>query len=213
MNKSQLIASLKIENFSKIIIKAFEKVRREDFIPKNLKSFAYDDTALPLEKGATISQPYTIAFMLSLLDLSENKNQKILEIGSGSGYVLALISEITKGAEIYGIEIISSLAKKSKRNLKNYKNIKIINLNGFQGLPQKALFDRILVSASSSQIPNKLVSQLKDNGILVIPIRNSIFQIKKQKSKIIKKEFPGFVFVPLISHKAKQERLLIKRNQ
>lgn len=201
MNKTLLIASLKEGNSTPQIIKVFEKVRREDFVPPNLVEYAYEDTALPLEKGATISQPYTIAFMLSLLELSENKNQKILEIGSGSGYVMALISEITKGAEIYGIEIIRSLAKKSKHNLKNYKNIKILNRDGSKGFLQKEPFDRILVSASSNQIPRYIINQLKDNGILVIPIRNSIFQIKKKKSKIIKKEFPGFVFVPLISNK------------
>lgn len=201
MNKQQLLESLKIHKFHKEIIKAFEKVKREDFIPKILKYYAYEDTALPLEKGATISQPYTIAFMLNLLELKPN--QKILEIGSGSGYVLALISEISKNSQIYGIEIISSLAKKSKQNLKNYKNIKIYNKDGYSGLPEKAPFDRILISAAANEIPSHLYPQLKDKGILVTPVRNSIFQIKKQKSRIEKKEFPGFVFVPLIDFEYK----------
>ena len=203
MNKSQLIETLKAQYFNEKIIKAFEKVRRENFVPPNLVAHAYEDTALQLEKGATISQPYTIAFMLSLLELSENKNQKILEIGSGCGYVLALLSQITRAAEIFGIEIISSLANKSKRNLKNYKNITILNQDGSKGLPKKAPFDRILVSAAANKIPQSIINQFKDNGILVIPIKNSIFQIKKQNSKIIKKEFPGFVFVPLINVKEK----------
>ncbi len=201
MDKKQLIEKLKADCFPDKIIKAFEKVKRENFIPEALKSFAYEDTALPLEKGSTISQPYTIAFMLSLLKLSENKNQKILEIGSGSGYVLALISEITKGAEIYGVEIIPSLAQTSKKILSNHKNIKIINKNGINGLPKKAPFNKILVSAAANKIPSNLTKQLKDNGILVIPISNSIFQIKKQKNKLIKKEFPGFVFVPFVGDK------------
>ena len=194
MNKSQLLQHLKNQSFSEKIIKAFEKVPREEFIPSSLKHYAYEDNALPLESGATISQPYTIAFMLELLELKSK--QKILEIGSGSGYVLALINEITKG-EIYGIEIISSLAKKSKQHLKKYKNIKIINNNGFHGLPEKAPFDRILISASSEKLPIHLYKQLSQEGIIVTPVNSSICQIRKSNSKITLKEFPGFIFVPL----------------
>lgn len=195
MKKEDLLKDLKEKKFSSNIIASFRKVKRENFIPTNLKSSAYEDIALPLEQGATISQPYTIAFMLSLLELKEN--QKILEIGSGSGYVLALISKIIKNGRIYGIEIIKFLAERSSQVLKNDKKIKIINKNGSNGLPEYSPYDRILISASSSEIPENLYSQLKDSGILVCPVRNSIFQIKKQDSKIKIKEFPGFVFVPM----------------
>src|SRR3990172_781620 len=124
MDKSQLIESLKMRGFSKEIISSFEKVRREDFVPEDMKKIAYEDTSLPIGEGQTISQPYTIAVMLSLLDLK--KGQKILEIGSGCGYVLALVSElIGKGEKVYGIEIIKSLFEKSAENLRNYKNIKV----------------------------------------------------------------------------------------
>ncbi|MEK6855397.1 MAG: protein-L-isoaspartate O-methyltransferase [Nanoarchaeota archaeon] len=194
MNKKELIISLKNKGLSRKILSAFSKVPRENFIPENSRKFAYYDDALPLEKGATISQPSTIAFMLELLELK--KGQKILEIGSGSGYVLALLSEITKG-EIYGIEIISSLAKNSEQTLSKYKNIKIYNKNGSQGLKEKAPFDRILISAESRELPESLYAQLKDQGIIVAPINNSIFKIKKQNNSIKKQEFPGFVFVPL----------------
>lgn len=198
MNKSELINDLKNQGFSENIIKSFEKIKREDFIPKELKNFAYENQPLPLGIGTTISQPYTIAFMLDLLELKDN--QKILEIGSGSGYVLALLNEISKNSEIYGIERIRELTKKSKKVLKKNKNIQIIYKNGSDGLKEKSPFDRILISASSDKIPENLFSQLKDNGILVCPVRNSIFQIKKQKGKTIKKEFPGFVFVPLVEN-------------
>src|SRR3989344_3364583 len=104
MNKAQLLKSLKAQGFPEKILDAFGEIHREDFVPENLKEYAYYDEALPLESSATISQPYTIAFMLNLLELK--KGQKILEIGSGCGYVLALLNEITKG-KIYGIEIIS----------------------------------------------------------------------------------------------------------
>ena len=198
MDKQQLLESLKYNGFHEKIINAFAKVKREDFIPEQYQNLAYEDIALPLEQVATISQPYTIAFMLNLLELQPNKNQKILEIGSGSGYVLALISAIIKKGKIYGVEIINSLAKKSKQLLKKDKKIKILNKDGSNGLPDKAPFDRILISASANEIPSDLYQQLKNNGILVAPVRDSIFQIRKKNKKIEIKEFPGFVFVPLV---------------
>lgn len=197
MNKFELLSSLKSNGFPEKIVKAFEKVPREKFVPSDYKNLAYEDIALPLEKGATISQPYTIAFMLNLLELKPN--QKILEIGSGCGYVLALLAEIT-GGKIFGLEIIKSLTEKSKKYLKNYSNIRIIHKNGFRGLPDKAPFDRILISAATSKLPEHLYNQLSSSGIIVTPINNSIFQIKKQDDKIKLKEFPGFAFVVLIDN-------------
>jgi len=204
MNKEQLLQSLKMQNFPNEIIGVFSKTKREDFLPEKLKEQAYEDVALPIGQGQTISQPYTIAMMLSLLDLK--KNQKILEIGSGSGYVLALISNIigNKG-EVYGIERIKKLSDKSKKSLKKYENIKVYNKNGIYGLPERAPFDRIIISAGYKEIPYRLVSQLKDNGIIVAPIglgyEKSLMQFKKIKSRLIlKKEIPGFVFVPLIKN-------------
>ena len=131
-------------------------------VSDDLKNLAYEDIALPLGDGATISQPYTIAFMLNLLEL--NKGQKVLEIGSGCGYVLALISEMIKG-KIYGIEIIKLLAEKSRRNLRNYKNVKVFVENGFNGLEDKSPFDRILISAESPVVPKHLCEQLKKKSV------------------------------------------------
>jgi len=195
MNKKQLVESLKKQKFPEKIIDAFRKVKREDFIPKNLKNLAYEDNALQLEEGATISQPYTIAFMLSLLELKEN--QKILEIGSGSGYVLALILKITKKGEIYGIEIIKSLAEKSQSLFLKDRKITVLNKDGSNGLLESAPFDRILISAASNNIPYHLTNQLKYEGIIVAPVKNSIFQIKKYGDKITTNEYEGFIFVPL----------------
>jgi len=222
MNKQELLEVLKTYGFSKKVLLAFKKVRREDFISKDLQKYAYINEPLPIGKGATISQPYTIAFMLELLELenlvinmnneqkksSKMKNSedykklkdinkiKILEIGSGSGYVIALINEICN-CKIYGIEIIKELVDKSKKIL-NGKNIKIICGNGFFGLKKYSRFDRILISAASDEIPSHLYDQLSDEGILVCPVKNSIFQITKKNDKDYKiKEFPGFVFVPL----------------
>jgi len=176
MNKFQLIQSLKSRNFPRKILEAFEKVPREKFIEEKYKTHAYEDIPLPIGNKATISQPYTIAFMLNLLELK--KGQRILEIGSGSGYVLALLAEITKG-KIFGVEIIKELAEKSRKVLKSYNNITLINKSGKNGLIEHALYDRILLSATAQAVPNNLITQLKKEGILVAPVKNSIVKIKK----------------------------------
>lgn len=195
MNKSELIDSLKQKGFSEQIVGAFERVKREDFIPEKFAAYAYEDLALPLDDGSTISQPYTIALMLSLLELKHG--QKILEIGSGSGYVLALMSEIVKDGKIYGIELNKKLAIKSKSILEKDSNIQILNRDGSDGLPEFAPFDRILISASFSSMPKHLFEQLAEGGTMVAAVNQSIFQIKKEAGKISQKEFPGFVFVPI----------------
>ncbi|MEM0465551.1 MAG: protein-L-isoaspartate(D-aspartate) O-methyltransferase [Candidatus Pacearchaeota archaeon] len=195
MNKKELLDLLRKEGFSEKIINAFSKVNREIFVPDELKEFAYENHPLPIGYGQTISQPYTIAFMLSLLDVKDG--QKILEVGSGSGYVLALINELSKNLKIFGVEIIKELYEKSKKNLKSFKNIKVFNLDGTKGLLQESPFDRIIVSASADEIPRDLIKQLKTGGIMVIPVLNSIFSIKKEAKGNEIKEYPGFVFVPL----------------
>jgi protein-L-isoaspartate(D-aspartate) O-methyltransferase len=196
MQKEELIKKLKDYKFSDRIIKAFGKVEREKFIPEENKKYAYENIPLQIGYEATISQPYTIAFMLNLLKV-KNK-QKILEVGSGSGYVLALLSELSPHGKIFGIERIKELAEKSKEVLRDYKNVKVIHGNGFKGLEKEALFDRILVSASGEKIPENLINQLKYNGILVVPVRNSIFRIIKGRKENKTEEYPGFIFVPLI---------------
>jgi len=196
MDKQELLNELKKEGFGNSIISAFDSVKREDFIPEEYKPYAYDNAPLPIGFSQTISQPYTIAFMLNLLELSDS--QSILEIGSGSGYVLALISEIVKNGKIYGLERIKALADNSKNILKYYENIKTINKDGSVGLKEFAPYDRILISATQEYIPLNLTKQLKNNGIIVAPVKNSIYKIKKGKNKNKIKEFPGFIFVPLL---------------
>lgn len=206
MNKLILLKELRQEGFSPLILKAFEKVNREEFIPKEFLQFAYDNNPLPIGQGATISQPYTIAFMLQLLELERLKNKtniKILEIGSGSGYVLALIDSTIKNVkindyEIIGLEIIDSLVKKSKKILNSNKKVKIIKKDGSRGYKERVPFDRILVSAAFKEIPSHLFEQLNEGGILVVPVKNSIFRFKKLGGKIEKKEYEGFVFVPVL---------------
>jgi len=204
MNKQELLKRLKAFGFSRQILDAFSKVKREDFVFEKLEKETYEDTPLPIGHGQTISQPYTIAVMLSEIELK--KGQKVLEVGSGSGYVLALISEIVgKKGKVCGIEIISELVAKSKEALAlgDYKNVEVYNRNGSDGLPEKASFDRILISAACREIPKKLLNQLKDGGILLAPRGPRFEQIlvviqRKGDKFVTKREIPGFIFVPFI---------------
>ncbi len=202
MNKTQLLEHLKKQKFPKNILDAFAKVKREKFVSKGLEDRAYEDRALPIGNGATISQPYTIAVMLKLLNLKEG--QKVLELGSGCGYVLALISKIVgKKGKTYGVEIIPELVEKAKENIKDYKNIEIYKGDGRKGLKKEAPFDRILISAASERPPQKVLSQLKDKGLLVAPIGPryeqtlTVIQREKKEFNIIK-EMHGFMFVPFV---------------
>ena len=202
MNKQELLQRLKALGFSKNILDAFSKVKRENFIPEELEKEAYEDTALPIGHGQTISQPYTIGIMLSELELK--KGQNILEVGSGSGYVLALLSEIIgKNGKVSGIEVVKELVAKSKESLEDYNNIEIYHRNGSKGLPEKAPFDRILISAACREVPKELLNQLKDGGILLTPkgprFEQSLVVIERQGNEFKTiREIPGFIFVPFI---------------
>jgi protein-L-isoaspartate(D-aspartate) O-methyltransferase len=198
MNKSMLLASLRKKGIPEIIVDAFDKVKRENYVPEKYVAYSYEDLPIPLEEGSTLSQPYTTALMLSLLE--PKQNQKILEIGSGSGYVLAILSEIIKNGKVYGLELSKRLAISSKRNLIKNSIVEVMNRSGEEGFREQAPFDRILVSAScrDEYIPTRLLDQLSDPGILVVPVKQTIIKYKKESGKITKEEFPGFVFVNLI---------------
>jgi protein-L-isoaspartate(D-aspartate) O-methyltransferase len=196
MKKQDLIRQLKNQRFPLKIIKAFEKTDRSKFIPHEHKQYSHEDSPLPIGHGQTTSQPYTIAFMLTLLELRDK--QKILEVGSGSGYVLELISKISKNSNIFGVERIKELAENSRQALKGYENIEIIHGDGSKELKNETGFDRILVSASAPEIPQKLVNQMKFGGILVASVRDSIVVVEKTSGENKIKEYSGFRFVPLI---------------
>lgn len=150
------------------IIDAFFKVKRENFVLKEYGSLAYKDIALPIMCEQTISQPSTVVAMLDLLELK--KGQKVLEIGTGSGYNAALISEIIRPGKVYTVEIIKEVYEFAKKNLENYKNVFIFNTDGSLGLKQYAPYDAIIATAACPDIPYKLADQLKENGILVAPV-------------------------------------------
>ncbi len=181
------------------IIDAFQKVDRKYFVPEAFSEHIYVDRPLPIGRDQTISQPSTVAFMLELLLPEEGS--KVLDIGSGSGWTAALLCAIVgeKGS-VLGLERVDDLVERGQNNLKqfDFKQCKIRKADEKLGLPGET-FDRILVSASADEIPRELFAQLKIGGILVIPVRNSIFRFKKiSETEIETEEYQGFVFVPLI---------------
>ncbi|MEK6833764.1 MAG: protein-L-isoaspartate O-methyltransferase [Nanoarchaeota archaeon] len=201
MDKSELIRSLRSKGFHERIINAFERVKRENFVPDNFKKLAYEDIALPISESETISQPYTIALALSLLKLKEN--MKVLEIGSGCGYVLALLSEIVgEKGRIYGVEIVQNLAERSIKHLRNYKNIKVYNRNGKIRM-EEAPFTRIIISAALEEVPIEILEELEEGGILVAPVgpgfMQTLTQIRRMNKRfVVEKEIPGFIFVKFV---------------
>lgn len=180
---------------------AFTVIDRKDFVPEEFAEEAYEDCPIPLgNTGQTISQPTTVAFMLELL--GAEKSEKVLDIGSGSGWTTALLAYLVgESGKVIGIEILPELVKFGRKNLEkyNYKNAEIRQAEKEIGLPQEAPFDKILVSAAAEDLPKKLIEQLKIGGTMVIPIYDEIWQVKKLKDSNEIKKYKGFAFVPLIT--------------
>jgi len=200
-----LIDSLIKEGWLKTqrIIKAFRKIKRVDFLPEDLKNLAELNEALPIGYGQTISQPLVVAFMLELLQPKEG--EKILDIGSGSGWTTALLAEIVgEKGKVIGLEIVPELVEFGRKNVEKYdfikeKRVEIVFGDGTKGYQKEAPFDKILVSAEAKKLYPAWKEQLKIGGRIVVPIMNSIWLfVKKSKEDFEKRKFPGFVFVPLI---------------
>ena len=200
--KEKLIENLIDKGYLKteIIIDAFKKIDRKDFMAVGYEDLAYVDEALPIGYGQTISQPLTVAFMLELLE--PQAGEKILDVGSGSGWTTALLAEIVgETGKVFGVEKIPELVEFGRKNLTKYKfgNIEIRLAGEKLGLQDESPFDKILVSAAGEGLPQELVDQLATHGRMVIPIKNSIWKIDKISEEEIKKEeYFGFSFVPLI---------------
>jgi len=197
-----LIGELKTQGIKdKLVLKALEEIPRKLFVPKDLREEAYENHPLHIGHNQTISQPYTTAFMLQ--DLELKRDDIVLEIGTGSGWSTALTAYICE--KIYSIETIPELSKIAKENIKKtkLKNIKIITGDGSKGLKKYSPYDKIIVNAACSQVPKTLISQLKDNGILICPVGNlyeqNLLKIVKEKDKIKTYNLGGFIFVPLVS--------------
>ncbi|MGB2599876.1 MAG: protein-L-isoaspartate(D-aspartate) O-methyltransferase [Candidatus Omnitrophota bacterium] len=181
------------------VIKAMMKVKRHLFVPRNLIDAAYRDTPLPIGHGQTISQPYIVAYMTEAAGLKST--DRVLEIGTGSGYQAAILGEIAK--EVYTIEIVKPLAESAESRLKQlgYDNIKVKWGDGYEGWPEYAPFDAIVVTAAPPEIPEELVTQLKTGGKMVVPV-GSFFQelylIIRAESGYEKKALLPVRFVPMV---------------
>lgn len=181
------------------VLAAIGKVPRHAFFENALIDHAYQDKAFPIGEGQTISQPYTVAFQSEKLEIKPG--DKVLEIGTGSGYQACILLEL--GAKVYTIEYNRKLYETVKDFLPRlgYKPYFFYG-DGSKGLPNKAPFNKIIVTAGAPVIPTALTDQLAEDGILVIPVggrdKQSMIQIRKKNGELIKKEFANFAFVPLL---------------
>ena len=202
-SRKRLVDQLVLKGIkSKIVIDALLKVPRHLFIDKDFETHAYIDKAFPIDSEQTISQPFTVAFQTSLLNL--NKKDKVLEIGTGSGYQTAILMEIADS--VFSIERQHKLYRRSKKNLTNlgYKTINIKYGDGYKGLQEHQPFDKILVTAGAEILPKQLLLQLKIGGKLVIPIGKDIQEMtvieRKSEKSFDKKTYGNFKFVPMLKN-------------
>jgi protein-L-isoaspartate(D-aspartate) O-methyltransferase len=182
------------------VLAAMEKVPRHLFVPENMRREAYDDRPLPIGDGQTISQPYIVALMTDLLD--PHIGDRILEIGAGSGYQAAILSELA--SEVITIERIPAVAARARRNLSTAgsRPVEVIVGDGTLGYPQKAPYQGILVTAGTPEIPPPLIGQLADGGRLVAPVGphgiQELVRLVREGERIRREAHGGVVFVPLI---------------
>ena len=202
MDQKELVKMLMAEGLlkSRRVIKAFEEVPRENFLPESLKGLAYSDTPLPIPGGQTISAPHMVAVMSEYLDVKDG--QKILEIGAGSGYQAAILSKMAPRGKIYTVEVVPELTEFAKKNLADYKNVHVFSGDGSIGLPEYAPYDRVIATAGCPSIPKPWMDQLKENGRIVAPVggmyEQRLILLEKKNGKILEADlnFPC-VFVPL----------------
>jgi protein-L-isoaspartate(D-aspartate) O-methyltransferase len=202
--RNQLVTVLQQKGITnKSVLEAIGKIPRHLFLNSSFEDYAYQDKAFPIGAGQTISQPYTVAFQTELLEVK--KGDKVLEIGTGSGYQTAVLCMV--GAVVYSIERQNELFKKTSLLLPKL-GIRAKHLSfgdGYKGLPNYAPFDSIIVTAGAPEIPKALMSQLKIGGKLVIPVGEDIqvmtLVIRKGETQFEKHEFGDFRFVPLLEDK------------
>jgi protein-L-isoaspartate(D-aspartate) O-methyltransferase len=187
------------------ILNAINKIPRHLFLDSAFTEYAYEDKPFPIGSGQTISQPYTVAFQTELLQVK--KGDKILEIGTGSGYQACVLAEL--GAKVYSIERQKKLYQRTKERLPKlgYRNIKLFYGDGYKGVPAFAPYDGILITAAAPEIPEKLVDQLKPGGVFVLPIGKGEVQTmirltKQEDGTLWEEHFGAFRFVPLLKNKS-----------
>lgn len=187
------------------VLKAMDTVARHLFVPEQYRHEAYADYPLPIGEGQTISQPYIVARMTELLQL--NPGDKVLEIGTGSGYQAAVLAEM--GVEVHTIEILPSLAEKAKKVLEEmgYDRVRVLVGDGYRGYPEAAPYDGIIVTAAPAKIPEPLLEQLKNGGRMVIPVGKYVQELKvviKGEDGVIVQDVIPVRFVPMVGEVEKK---------
>lgn len=180
------------------VLEAMAKVARHEFVPEGLRGQAYEDHPLPIGEGQTISQPYIVAYMVERLELAGP--ERVLEIGTGSGYQTAVLAELAE--EVHSIEIIPSLAEGARRVLARlgYENAHVHAGDGYQGLPEHAPFDAIIVSAAPDHVPQPLVDQLAVGGRMILPVGDflqDLVRIRRDAEGVHEERLLGVRFVPM----------------
>ena len=184
---------------SRRVLDAMATVPRHEFVPQSVLAFAYRDEPLPIGYGQTISQPFIVAFMTE--QLNPNPTDRVLEIGTGSGYQAAVLSLLV--AEVYTIEIIEPLAQRAKADLERlgYNNVKVLAGDGYQGWQEHAPFDAIIVTCAPDHIPRPLVDQLRDGGRMIIPVgppdKQQLYLLQKHGTKVERQAVLPVRFVPM----------------
>ena len=186
------------------VLKAMRTVKRHQFVPEELRTMAYGDHALPIGEGQTISQPYIVALMTEVVKPEPHMN--VLEIGTGSGYQAAILAELCKN--VYTIEIVEVLGKRAEQLLaKLYKNVHIKIGDGYQGWPDAAPFDAILVTCAPTAVPQPLVDQLAEGGKMVIPVgaagAQELVVLQKKNGRLERQAIIPVRFVPMINRHGK----------
>jgi len=181
------------------VLAAMAAVPRHEFVPERLRAEAYGDYPLPIGHGQTISQPYIVAFMTEQLD--PQPTDKILEVGTGSGYQAAVLAKLV--AEVYTIEIVEPLARRAGADLKRlgYDNVKVRSGDGYQGWPEAAPFDAVIVTCAPDHVPQPLVDQLKDGGKMIVPVGELgdqyLYLLEKKGGEIRRTAVLPVRFVPM----------------
>lgn len=189
------------------VLEAMEKVPRHLFVPEKLRQKAYADHPLPIGEGQTISQPYVVALMTEALQVK--KDDRILEIGTGSGYQAAVLAVLAK--EVFSIEIRESLARSATKLLRDigYLNVKVKHADGYFGWEEYAPFDAIIITAAANHIPPPLIRQLKEGGTLILPLGSTVYYqtltiARKKKGELELEQMGPVAFVPMTGEVAKR---------
>lgn len=182
------------------VLEAMRTVPRHEFVPKELRGRAYQDTALPIGHGQTISQPYIVAFMTQ--HLAPEPDDRVLEIGTGSGYQAAVLSRLVK--EVYSIEIVEPLARQATADLQRlgFRNVHVKFGDGYKGWPEHAPFDSIIVTCAPDHVPQPLVEQLREGGRMVIPVGEhggvqELYLLHKKEGRMEQQQVLPVQFVPM----------------